>query len=207
MASASGWVPSGASAATLAGHFFGAGEVVVDAFTDGFGEVGGEDCHTQVGQVGICREVPFEEDVVGALEDDVRVFFELRGAVHFEGVEQVREGCDVLFEGVALEDLAGNREHFGFHACVFTGNGEVAFFEDAVEVLVHAGDQYVIYGGEVVEDGAAGDACAFCECFCVEGAVAALEDEGFCCLNDCDTVLCLAGGNACPRCLRGIQQD
>ena len=46
----------------------------------------------------------------------------------------------------------------------------------------------------MVEDGAAGDACAFCECFCVEGAVAALEDEGFCCLNDCDAVLCLAGG-------------
>ena len=46
----------------------------------------------------------------------------------------------------------------------------------------------------MVEDGAAGDACAFCECFCVEGAVAALKDEGFCCLNDCNAVLCLAGG-------------
>ena len=47
------------------------------------------------------------------------------------------EGCDVLFEGVAHEDLAGDGEHFGFHACVFTGDGEVAFFEDAIEVLVH----------------------------------------------------------------------
>ena len=134
------------------------------------------------------------------------VFLELCGAVHLERVEQLGEGRNVLFQGVAHEDVTGNGEHLGFHAGVLPGDGEVTLFKDAVEVLVQAGDQHVVDGGEVVEDGAAGDASALGECFGIQRAVAAFKDERFCSFNDCDAVLGFAGGALICNVCRGFNE-